>query len=105
MSGEQPPQDRQGDGCQDADDEKSAFQRITQHAKEFIEASPEEHKKWLKNTFNKVSFSFQLSFIQLIPDTLFSFLTLLLSLNKPTHSSSAAYRVQIPRLKCMLSLT
>lgn len=45
MSSEQPPKDRQSDGCQDEDAEQSAFQRIKQHAKEFIEASPEEHKK------------------------------------------------------------
>ena len=36
--------EQQDEGCS-KEEQKSALQRITEHAKEFIEASPEEHKK------------------------------------------------------------
>ena len=44
------------DGEPNGGHQATTFQRIKEHAKEFIEASPEDHKKWLKSTFSKVSF-------------------------------------------------
>lgn len=43
--------------------EHSTFEKIKAHAKEFIEATPEEHKKWLKNTFSKVNIIIMLNLI------------------------------------------
>lgn len=51
---------KEKEGCGASPSEKkdekgqsSKFDTMIAHAKEFLEASPEEHKKWLKNTFNK----------------------------------------------------
>lgn len=38
----------------DQEQRKTTFEKLRQHAKEFVEATPEEHKQWLKNTFSKV---------------------------------------------------